>query len=321
MKNAFIIGFILLFILIVVFVQFIYPNLGKKEDDESSIVKYSQIKVFDPVYVALEKGYFEQEKVKVELMGETFGGPQALMAAGNGDVDAGIAATAAILNARNAGIKVKGILDVQSTFLDAPLMKWYVLESSSVTDAVGLAGRRVGVNTLGASFHYTTLEYLKQHGVSLESVEFVVMPHGNLEQALRSGQIDAAGMIDPFSEIAFQRGGLRVLFTAYDVLGENQFSLIFMSEKKIEQNPEAVRKFVRAYQKAINFIDENPDEASEIIAEIFEIEKQYVSRHRFKEKGRVDHESVIFWADFLKEQAVEGMDSIDISQVFTNEFN
>lgn len=284
-------------------------------------INYAQIKVFDPVYIALDQGYFNEEGVVVNLKGETFGGPQALMAVGAGDVDAGIAATTAIINAVASGIKVKGIMDVQSSFEDSPLMKWYVLENSNIKTPNDLRGKKIGVNTLGASFHYTTLEYLKNNNIPETAVEFLSIPHGNLEQALRAKQIDVAGMIDPFSEVAFERGGLSTLFTANDVLGKKQFSLIFMSEKKIETDPEAVIRFIKAYKKAVQFIENNPDQSAEIVAKVFGVDKKYISKHRFQPDAKVNENDIKFWLEFMKMHGATGLDNLNLEQIGTNEFN
>lgn len=284
-------------------------------------INYAQIKVFDPVYIALNKGYFQDEGVIVNLKGETFGGPQALMAAASGDVDAGIAATTAIINAKALGIKVKGILDIQTAFEDSPLMKWYTLEDSEISNVIDMKGKKIGVNTLGASFHYTTIEYLKKNNISSSDVEFVVIPHGNLEQALRAKQIDIAGMIDPFNEIAYDRGGLRVLFTAYDVLGVNQFSLIFMSENKINSDPEAVIRFTKAYKKAVQFIENNPEQSADIIANVFKVDKKYIPRHEFQSSATVNIDDLKFWLEFMRAQNVKDLDTLKSEEIGTNEFN
>lgn len=284
-------------------------------------INYAQIKVFDPVYIAIEKGYFKEEGVTLNLKGETFGGPQALMAAASGDIDAGIAATTAIINAKASGVKVKGVLDVQSSYEDSPLMKWYVLDSSNIKIPTDLRGKKIGVNTLGASFYYTTLEYLKENNIPPAEVEFVVIPHGNLEQALRTKQIDVAGMIDPFSEIAYERGGLHVLFNAYDVLGVNQFSTIFMSENKIKSDPEAVVRFSKAYKKAVQFIDANPEQAAEIIAKVFGVDKKYISKHKFQPGVIVSKADLEYWFELMRAQGVKGLDALKSEEIGTNEFN
>lgn len=319
--------FLFVAIAAVIIIAFFWFNNQKNEEllnnkeQISHEINYAQIKVFDPVYIALDQKYFEDEGLVLNLKGETFGGPQALMAAASGDVDAGIGATTAIINAVASGIDVKGILDVQSSMEDSALMKWYVLEESIIKNPNDLRGKKIGVNTLGASFHYTVLQYLKDNNIPESEVEFLAVPHGNLEQALRAKQIDVAGMIDPFSEIAYDRGGLRILFTAMDVLGGNQFSLIFMSERKILDDPEAVRKFSRAYRRAVDFINNNPEQATEIIANVFEVDKKYISQHKFQPEAQVREDDINYWLEFMKSQSVPGLDDLTVNEIGTNEFN
>jgi len=309
-----------IFVILVCILVFTLENRNNYVLDVHEI-NYSQIKVFDPVYIALDQGYFDDVGVTVNLVGETFGGPQALMASASGDVDSGIAATTAIINARNSGIKVKGILDVQTAFADSPLMNWYVLEDSHLQNPQDLINKKIGVNTLGASFHYTTIAYLEASGLSVSDVEFIVVPHGNLEQALRSNQIDVAAMIDPFDQIALDRGGIRSLFNAHQVIGENQFSLIFMSEEKMESDPEAVRRFTRAYRLAVEFINENPNEASEIMARTFGIDKKFIPKHKFQPDAIVDEVSINFWLSFMKSQGIKGVELLSAKEIGSNEFN
>lgn len=307
-------------VVIVLGLAVVVSNKRQATSSESHVINYAQIKVFDPVYVGMEKGFFEKEGVKVNLVGESFGGPQAITAAASGDVDAGIAATTAIINARAAGIPIKGILDVQSTYQGTPLMIWYTLADSSIKKPSDLVGKKIGINTLGASFHYTTLEYLRQNGIDPSKVEFITMPHANLEQALRTHQIDVAGMIDPYSIAAEKGGGLTRLFTDYDVLGNKQFSLIFMREQKINDDRESVTRFVRAYQQSIDYINNHPNESADIMARVFGVDSQFVAAHTFQKDGRVVPDDGQYWLDFMKNQQVEGITGVAVQDIIDPSF-
>lgn len=106
-----------------------------------------------------------------------------------------------------------------------------------------------------------------------------------------------------------------------DVLGENQFSLIFMSERKMLNDPEAVRKFSRAYKRAVDFINNNPEQAAEIIANIFEVDKKYISQHKFQPEAQVREDDINYWLEFMKSQSVPGLEDLTVDGIGTNEFN
>lgn len=292
-----------------------------EEEKDFTTIRYSQMKFYDPVFVAVEKGFFEEEGIKIEWVGEMYGGPQMITAVATGSADAGTAAITSLANARASGMKVKGVADVQSSFEDAPVHIWFTLEDSGIDSAQDLVGKIIGVNTFGAAFHYISLEYLKKNGISEDNVEFVTVPHPNMEQALRSSQIEVAGMVDPFTARIESIGGVKRLFTTVDAMGETQVVVVFFSDKFINEQPEAVTSFIRAYKKAIDFIYSNPEEAKQVFSESLGIEPQYIVSHKFQENARIDLESVQKWIDILVERGDLEKEQIKPTDIATNDLN
>jgi ABC-type nitrate/sulfonate/bicarbonate transport system substrate-binding protein len=269
--------------------------------EDLPVIRWGVFKNFQPVFVAVEQGFFDQEGIRVEFTGNFTSGPAVVQAAGTGNVDAGHSATSGIVNAVNAGVSVIGVADSQTEFLDAPLMQWFVLADSPIDDPVDLRGKKVGVNSLSGSFYYTLLVYLQKNGLDKEDVQFVVIPHNNQEQALRSRQIEVAGLIDPYSMHIQREGGVRTLFRAVDVLGEVQFSLVFFRKEFVEKHPEAVKRFVRAYVHAIEFIVIHPEESSEIMAKHTGVTAELIGTHRYTPNAEVRMQDVQFWIDMMRQ--------------------
>jgi ABC-type nitrate/sulfonate/bicarbonate transport system substrate-binding protein len=292
---------------------------GEKSDIVT--IKYSQMKFYDPVFVAAEKGFFQDEGIEIEWVGEMYGGPQMITAVATGSADAGTAAITALANAKANGMGVKGVADVQSSFEEAPIHIWYVLNDSNINSPQDLIGKKIGVNTLGAAFHYITLEYLKNNDIPESDVEFVTIPFPNMEQALRSNQVDVAGMPDPFNTRVESNGGVRRLFTTIDAAGELQVVLTFFSDAFINEHPEAVRRFIRAYDKAIDFIYSNPVESKEIFSKYIGVEPEYIVHHKFQPHAKVDLNSVQKWIDILVESGQLEEDQIQPEDIATNEYN
>lgn len=267
-------------------------------------VRWGWYKVYQPVYIAQEKGYFKESGIELELVGPFTSGPAAVQAATAGKVDAAHTAITGLATAAAEGFKLKAVADSQSETKKAPLMRWYVKKESPIREAKDLKGKTIAVNSFSGSFYFTILKYLEKAGLKKEDVKFVNMPHPNQPQALLTGQVDVAGVIDPFSAQLQESNETRTLVTGYDILGENQFSVIFFTEEFIKKNPETVKKFVRAYQKAVGFIEKNPDLASQIIAKQIEIDPKYNTLHRYTRNAQVKLQDVEFWIRSLEDSGI-----------------
>ncbi|MFZ0098229.1 MAG: ABC transporter substrate-binding protein, partial [Gemmobacter sp.] len=164
--------------------------------------------------LAAELGYFDGTGITLENVGYATGGPASLVALAGGSVELGSAATAAVLNSIAAGndfvaaFPSNGINDqAQSVF--------YVLEDSSIKTVEDIAGKTIAVNTLGAHLDYVVREALHQKGLPEDAANLVVVPGPQLEQVLRSGQVDVSAFgywQTTFTGAALKNGGLRAVF-------------------------------------------------------------------------------------------------------------
>jgi ABC-type nitrate/sulfonate/bicarbonate transport system substrate-binding protein len=286
-----------------------------------AVVRWGLFKNYNPVYVANDEGFFRRQKIEIEFTGTFNSGPQVVAAAATGAVDAGHSAISGIANAVAAGIQVQGVADSQTEFRNAPLMQWFVLSGSPIRTGRDLKGRTIGVNSLAGSFYYTVLLYLHRNGLDKSDVHFAVIPHQNQEQALRSRQIDVAGLIDPYSIHIKDQGGVRVLFRGVDVIGQRQFSLIFFTRKYIHDHPQVVRRFVRAYQQAVAYIARHPRNASRIAARYIGVEAKLTGIHRYTAYAHVKMADVQFWLDLMRQEGELRDDGrIHASDVATTRF-
>lgn len=172
--------------------------------------------------LAAELGYFDGTGITIENVGYAQGGPASLVALAGGSVELGSAATSAVLNSIAAGndfvaaFPSNGINDeVQSIF--------YVLEDSPIRTVADIAGKTIAVNTLGAHLDYTVREALHQNGLPEDAANLIVVPGPQLEQVLRSNQVDVSAFgywQTTFEGAARQTGGIRAIFDDTDVLGE-----------------------------------------------------------------------------------------------------
>lgn len=257
--------------------------------------------------LAQELGYFDGTGIVLESAGYASGGPESLMALAGGSIEIGSAATAAVLNSIIGGndfvaaYPTNGINDqVQSIF--------YVLEDSPIQSVKDLPGKTVAVNTLGAHLDYTVREALHQNGLPADSANLVTVPGPQLEQVLRSGQVDVAAFgywQTTFEGAARQAGGLRAILDDTDVLGEIAGGFTVLRKDWVEDHPEAAQQFIRQSARALDYAREHPQETRQIIARVLEERgenpgvAQYFAGFGVRPGGLATERDIQFWIDVL----------------------
>lgn len=260
--------------------------------------------------LAEELGYFDGTGITLENVGYSSGGPESLMALAGGSVELGSAATAAVLNSIAGGndfvaaFPSNGINDqAQSIF--------YVLEDSPIRSIEDIAGRTVAVNTLGAHLDYTVREALHGKGLPQDAANLVTVPGPQLEQVLRSGQVDVSAFgywQTTFEGAARERGGLRAVFDDTDVLGEIAGGFIVLRRDWTEAHPAEAKAFVEASARALDHARDNPEETRAIMARVLADRGENPEVARFfkgygvREGGRATERDLQFWIDVLERE-------------------
>jgi len=326
MKNKNLLILLSLVLIIAIIIIFLGYNLNVTSEEESDMItiRYTQMKFYDPVFIAKEKGFFKEEGINLEFVGEMYAGPEMIQAISSGSADMGSTAITSLINARANGFKVTGITDVQTSYNEEPIHKWITLEENDIKTAKDISGKKIAINSLGASFHYTTLEYLRLNNIPEEDVEFIIIPHPNMEQALFNGQVDIAGMVKPFSNHALLSDikNSEILFDTTDVFSSGmQVVTGVVSDKFAQENPQAVTNFIKGYNKAINFIYQNPNEAKEIFEEVLGVEAKYITHQKYQDFAQIDEKSIQKWIEILETRGDIEIGVITVDDVVTNKFN
>lgn len=219
-----------------------------------------------PIYIAYEKGFFAEEGFDVNLVSADFetrkiGLNNGTIPIVNGDFQ--------FFPSIEQGVKVKVVDGLHNGCI-----KFVVRPDSDISTAEDLKGKKIGVDEIGGTPHQVASVWVEQAGISAlpedKEVTFLPFSDGNLElQALYDGEIDVAAMWDPLGSIAEKEGKAKVIF---DLSTDPAFAgkyccFLYASEKVLKENPEEIAALLRAYQKAQDWISENPKEAVDIIIE------------------------------------------------------
>jgi NitT/TauT family transport system substrate-binding protein len=214
-------------------------------------VKFGAIKALNPIYIAMEKGYFAAEGLTVEPVFFDTAQPISLAVVA-GDIDFGVtAATAALYNLGGKGalrIIAGGIREVprfQSTS--------YVVSNrafaAGVTSFKDFAGHSVALPVLGSPPHYSLELLSEKYRFDLKSMQLLqLQSNPNQVSAVSGGQADT-GLIQVTAVMpAIQRGDLKLLGWVGDETPW-QLGLIIAGTKMTTENPDRIDRFLRAYKK------------------------------------------------------------------------
>ncbi|MCD6173525.1 MAG: ABC transporter substrate-binding protein, partial [Sulfurimonas sp.] len=113
------------------------------------------------------------------------------------------------------------------------------------------------------------------------------MSPAHLLLALKNGQLDAVVMPEQYPSMA-QEAGFKELINAQDVWPQMQGSVLIVTQKLLNDNPEAVKKLVQITKKGIKFIYSNPKEAVTIVNKHLNIEGQKLYPGHLKKKGKIE---------------------------------
>lgn len=217
-----------------------------------------------PIYVAQEKGFFRESGLSVDPV-FTKGGGENVQAVVSGDAQVGLSTgVLALLSAFEKGAPLR-IVASEITGMDT---YWYVLRDSPVRKFEDLAGKKVAYSRPGASSHMAVLaiaDQLKAKGLKpAEPVSLGGVP--DAFTAIKTGQGDAGWSVPPFLFDRVEKGDIRIVVRGSEITALNDVTMRvhFANADFASKHPETLKAFLRAHKKAVDFIFENPKEATKI---------------------------------------------------------
>lgn len=234
----------------------------KRSDATRLTVGYIPNIQFAPIYVAIDKGYFEDAGFEVEL--EYGNEADAVALIGTGDQTFMIASGEQVLLARAQGLPV---VYVAAWYQDFPVGV-VSFSDSQIQSPEDLAGNAVGIPGLyGASYigfkALLSAGNLSEEDVNLQSIGFTQV------ESLVAGQVDASVIYIANEPVVLRSQGYDVdVIQVADYLQLVANGLV-TNEAAIQNEPEKVAAFIEALLKGIEDTINDP-------AEAYEISKKYV---------------------------------------------
>jgi len=217
-----------------------------------------------PVYIAQEKGFYRENNLDVDAV-FTRGGGENVQAVVSGDAQIGLGTgTLSVISAfvKKAPIKIAG---AEITGMDA---FWYVQANTTMRKLEDLAGKKIAYSRPGASSHMAVLaiaDQIKAKGLKpAEPISLGGIPE--VYTALRVGQTDAGWSVAPFQLDLVEKGELRVVVKGDEIAAMRDITprVHFVNTEFAAKNPDVVRGFFRAQQKALDYMFERKEDAAKI---------------------------------------------------------
>ncbi len=229
-----------------------------------------------PILVAQEKGYFTEENVEVELI--TFQSPVELQSAfQTGELDGAITdiMIASLLKSSGEDLKVTSIA-LGATPQEG---RFAIIASpnSNISTVQELKGKSIGISN-NSIIEYVTDKLLLAGGVDPSEVEKTTVAKLPLRvEMLLNDQIDAIVVPDPQITYVVSQGAKII---ADDSQGANlSQSVTILQNKTIKDKKETLTSYYRAYTKAVQAINSNPDEFRNLLVNNVNIPESIVDSY------------------------------------------
>ncbi len=207
---------------------------------------------FAPLYVAMERGFFKEQGIEIDLQ-RVASGTEAMPFLAQGQIDVGaIGIASSTFNSVKRGFDVK-IVASAAYFPDTNnptvvLVRKELMDSGKVKTIADLKGKKVGVaGTTGSTGAYLLSKALETAKLKPTDVDMQNLANPDMITALANGAIDAALIGSPFSEQAVQAGSSVVLLR--DWLPGASSTAYLYSAKFIKEHPETALRFMAALVK------------------------------------------------------------------------
>lgn len=240
----------------------------KKEEIQVNSPKNISIQIdgaavpyYAPMYIAKEKGYFEEEGLNVEFYYAA--AAEIVKNVATGNVQLGFPNADSVILAKSQGIPVKVINTTYQHGLGSLIFK----SNSGITTPEDLKGKTVAVTSFGSPNYIQLKVMLEKVGLSINDVKVEIIGTGAIVNALVTDQVDAI-MFSMLRTIELKNQGIDVAEIKADEFLPSHGNVLIVGDKFLKEDSQTIEKFNRALNKGIQYIiDGNSKESVELSIE------------------------------------------------------
>lgn len=213
-----------------------------------------------PLWIALDKGFFDEQGLKIEIAGIFRSGPEVMSAFSAGAIDMAYVGEAPTVTASANGTVKVWILAQVNTEGSAIV----VGKDSRITDISGLKGKQIGVPGYSTVQDFLLRKALGNSGLDGNGAKVTVIKPPEMIGALRTNQIDAFIAWEPYPAQAAGMGVGKRLVSSGAIWKNHPCCVLVVDKRFTEGKGAEVKGMIEAHRKSVDFIHNHPDEAAKI---------------------------------------------------------
>lgn len=267
---------ILSIIIACVLVLAVFSSCSSKEEEKKITVGVQEIPSAD--YLARSAGYIDEAFAalgyEVEFL--TFSsGAKVNAALAAGEIDFGYIGSCPVANAIASGI------NIQAIYIHGIVGAGEALAASNASGINGIADleKKIVATPFASTAHYSLLKALEANGIEETSVEILDMQPADIYAAWQRGDIDAAYVWEPTLSLLASDNG-KIILDSADVAdaGYMTCEIEVVRTDFANENPELVKAYVSALEKATQLYLSDSAKAAETVAASLEISAEDAAR-------------------------------------------
>ncbi|HWE73207.1 MAG TPA: ABC transporter substrate-binding protein [Stellaceae bacterium] len=228
---------------------FMFLAPAARADDQTVTIQMVKSTGQSPFYIAMGKGYFTQENIKIDV-GNVRSALDAIGPMATGKLDAAMgAATAGFFNAAHQGfdLRIAAAMGLQGKLMATqPLARKELWDNGTIKSAKDLKGRKVAINAPGDITEYFLSKMVEKYGMHMKDIEMTQMDFALQLVAFKSGAIDAGFLPEPLATTA-KNEGVASLIQPESSIGEGvPTTFLFLATQFMHDRPKVAEAFMRA---------------------------------------------------------------------------
>ena len=157
---------------------------------------------------------------------------------------------------------------------------WAVKKGSPITSAEQLKGKTVASTVFGGGIYYFMLEWMKRHGLDPQKdVRLTELGFPLVEEAIKTGRVDAGPFAPPFSARAAEHDSVQKLFTISEIQSPLTDTFEACRKDFVDGHLEAVKAYMDDFKAATRYALAHTDVAKQVTAEVTKIDVAILDKY------------------------------------------